>query len=176
MLSLAPDTASPSTTMAVNTPTAVFRYTVPSPIGALTIFAQDDAITEVLWAVGKRIRNPRPTALLTEAAGQLSAYFAGKLQAFDLPLAPKGTPFRERAWSALCEIPYGTTESYGMLARRIGSSPRAVGGACGANPIPILIPCHRVLGGGGALHGYSGGHGISTKARLLALEGVRPAG
>lgn len=157
-------------------PDPVTRLTVPSPIGALTLFEQSGAITLLTWAVGKRIRNARPTPLLAEARDQLGAYFDGRLRAFDLPLGPEGTAFQRRVWQGLETIPFGRTLSYGALAARLGSGARAVGTACGANPIPILIPCHRVLGADGALHGYSGRGGLATKARLLALEGVRTSG
>ena len=90
-----------------------------------------------------------------------------------MPLAPAGSGFRQRVWQAMQAIPVGETRSYGALARALGSAPRAVGGACGANPIPILIPCHRVVAGGG-LGGYSGGAGLATKIALLKLEGALP--
>jgi methylated-DNA-[protein]-cysteine S-methyltransferase len=107
---------------------------------------------------------------LGEAVRQLRAYFAGELQAFDLPLAPQGTPFQLAVWKHLCEIPYGETISYGELARRIGNpnASRAVGLANGSNPIPIVIPCHRVIGSNGKLTGYGGG--LPIKEKLLGLE------
>jgi methylated-DNA-[protein]-cysteine S-methyltransferase len=114
----------------------------------------------------------RPTAygLLRE---ELSEYFAGKRRTFTIPLAPKGTPFQLAVWNALLEIPYGATTSYSELAFRIGkpSAVRAVGAANGANPIPVIIPCHRVIGANGSLTGYGGG--IERKQWLLALEGRR---
>ena len=93
----------------------------------------------------------------------------GELLAFDLPLAPAGTPYRQRVWAALCDIPYGATRTYTDIARVAGGGSRSVGGANGANPIPILIPCHRVVAVGG-IGGYSGGDGLETKRRLLRLE------
>jgi len=150
----------------------VHRLTVPSPVGALTVFEQSGAVTLLTWAAGKRLRSPTPSPLLAEVREQLAAYFDGRLQIFDLPLAPEGTPFQQKVWRGLCDIAFGSTESYGALAHRLASGARAVGTACGANPIPILIPCHRVLGADGSLHGYSGHGGLATKARLLALEGV----
>ena len=112
--------------------------------------------------------------MLAEAARQLTEYFAGERREFALPLAPSGTPFRRRVWQAMQAIPYGQTRSYGDLARALDSAPRAVGGACGANPIPLVIPCHRVVGAGGALGGFSGGAGCDTKRQLLALERALP--
>ncbi len=115
------------------------------------------------------------TALLQEAERQLRAYFAGTLRLFDLPLDPAGTEFQKRVWGELLRIGYGETRSYSQVAAAIGSpaSVRAVGAANGANPIPIVIPCHRVIGAGGKLVGYGGG--LELKKRLLALEGARTA-
>ena len=117
---------------------------------------------------------PRPvldeTPLLREARDQLDAYFAGSLTAFDLPLAPAGTPFQQQVWRALCAIPYGETRTYAQVAARIGlpAACRAVGGANNRNPIAIVIPCHRVVGAGGMLTGYAGG--LDVKRYLLDLE------
>ena len=148
------------------------RCTVESPVGPLTITAEDGAITAIGFGGGGE---PRPnTGVLSEAARQLTEYFAGERRAFDLPLAPRGTPFRLRVWAAMQAIPYGQTRSYGDLARALDSAPRAIGGACGANPIPLVIPCHRVTGAGGTLGGFSGGAGCDTKRQLLALEGALP--
>ena len=104
-----------------------------------------------------------------EARTQLHAYFDGDLSRFDLPLAPVGTPYRRRVWEALRSIPYGETRSYAEIARIAGGSARSAGQASGANPVPIIIPCHRVLASGG-LGGYSGGDGLETKRALLAIE------
>ena len=146
--------------------------TIESPVGPLTITAEDGAVTAVDFGGGG---GPRPnTGVLTEAAGQLTEYFAGDRREFALPLAPQGTPFRRRVWAAMQAIPYGETRSYGDLARALDSAPRAIGGACGANPIPLIIPCHRVVGSGGALGGFSGGAGCDTKRQLLALERALP--
>ena len=105
-----------------------------------------------------------------KTVSQLRSYFAGEREEFDLPLAPEGTPFQQEVWRRLCEIPYGETISYGELARRIGNpqASRAVGLANGSNPIPIVIPCHRVIGSNGKLTGYGGG--LPIKEKLLALE------
>jgi methylated-DNA-[protein]-cysteine S-methyltransferase len=141
---------------------------ISSPVGNLVIDEQGDAITAIRWA-DERTSNGSP--LLAEVARQLDAYFRGKLANFDLPLHPAGTDFERRVWSAMRTIPYGETRCYGDLAGAIGSAPRAVGGACGKNPIPIVIPCHRVLAKAG-LGGYSGSGGLKTKQALLTLEGA----
>jgi len=141
---------------------------MPSPVGQLTVEEEGEAIVAIRWGGGVR-SNGSP--LLAEAARQLDAYFAGQLTDFDLPLAPAGSRFEQRVWAAMQTIPYGQTRCYGDLAQMIGSAPRAVGGACGKNPIPIVIPCHRVLAKTG-LGGYSGEGGLATKERLLKLEGA----
>ncbi len=141
---------------------------LPSPVGQLTIDETDGAIVAIRWA-GAPSGNGSP--LLAEAARQLAAYFDGRLFRFDLPLAPAGSSFEARVWAAMQAIPYGETRCYGDLAEAVGTAPRAVGRACGKNPIPIVIPCHRVLAKGG-LGGYSGEGGLATKQRLLALEGA----
>ena len=141
---------------------------IPSPVGQLTIEEEDDALVAIRWGSGEP-GNGSP--LLAEAARQLQAYFAGELTDFDLPLAPAGSRFEQRVWAAMQMIPYGQTRSYGDLAVSVDSAPRAVGRACGKNPIPIVIPCHRVLARTG-MGGYSGEGGLVTKERLLALEGA----
>lgn len=110
--------------------------------------------------------------VLKEAARQLDRYFARKLKRFELPLDAHGTDFQKRVWAAMCDIPYGETATYGGLAMALGSGSRPIGMACGRNPIPIIQPCHRVLGSGGSEGGFSGGKGLPTKRQLLALEGV----
>jgi methylated-DNA-[protein]-cysteine S-methyltransferase len=139
---------------------------ISSPIGQLTIDATADAIVGIRWADDPA---GAPTPLLKETERQLQAYFAGRLLHFDLPLVASGSTFERRVWDAMCAIPYGETRSYSDLAHAIDSGPRAVGGACGKNPIPIVVPCHRVLARGG-LGGYSGGGGLPTKQFLLSLE------
>jgi methylated-DNA-[protein]-cysteine S-methyltransferase len=139
---------------------------IRSPVGQLTIEEADEAVVAIRWADTPAGNG---SLLLAEAARQLDAYFERRLTAFDLPLAPAGSPFETRVWQAMRTIPYGETRCYGDLAGMIGSAPRAVGGACGRNPIPIVIPCHRVLARNG-LGGYSGAGGLDTKRRLLALE------
>ena len=140
---------------------------VHSPLGPLTIVEDDDAIVALDWCWTREMSE---TGLLSLAGNQLASYFEGDLTTFSLPLAPSGTPFQRRVWATMTRIPYGETQSYGGVAEEIDSSPRAVGTACGRNPIPILIPCHRVVGNGGALVGYSGGEGVETKRYLLAHE------
>ena len=120
------------------------------------------------WGWG---RDQTPTDLLRRGVAQLHAYFDGGLRDFDLPLAPQGSAYRLRIWAALRAIPYGHTRSYAALAQTAGGSARSVGGANGANPIPIIIPCHRVVGTAGP-GGYSGGEGLVTKTWLLDLEGA----
>jgi len=147
----------------------VHHISIKSPFGDLTVFEDGGAIAALEWG---RVPGGAPTPLLKKAATQLAEYFAGTRKEFDLPLRPQGTPFQKKVWRALQKTPCGQTETYGALAKKLKTAPRAVGGACGANPIPVLIPCHRVLGTGGALGGFSGGDGVATKARMLAFEGV----
>lgn len=154
----------------------MITYTqIDSPIGPLLLAGDEAGLRCIEFMKSKRAQPPdsdwredaRP---LKEAIHQLRAYFAGKLEDFDLPLTPQGTPFQQNVWHRLCDIPYGETISYGELARRIGNpnASRAVGLANGSNPIPIIIPCHRVIGSNGKLTGYGGG--LPIKEKLLALE------
>ncbi len=142
------------------------QLSLHSPIGDLTVSEENGAIVALDWGWG---RDQTETALLAQARAQLFAYFDRACTGFDLPLAPEGTDFQRRVWAALQAIPYGQTRSYADLAARLGTAARAVGQANGANPIPILIPCHRVVAAGG-LGGYSGGDGAATKRALLDLE------
>jgi len=141
---------------------------ISSPVGNLVIEAADGAIVAIRWG---KASGRNGSSLLAEAARQLDAYFAGTLTDFDLPLSAAGTVFEQSVWAAMQEIPYGETRSYGDLAAATHSAPRAVGRACGRNPIPIVIPCHRVLGKGW-MGGYSGSGGLRTKQALLELEGA----
>ena len=148
---------------------------IESPVGPLLLAADDAGLREILFVNGRHPARPDPSwkenpQPLKETIRQLRAYFAGKLEQFDLPLAPEGTPFQLDVWRRLCDIPYGETISYGELAQRIGNpkASRAVGLANGSNPIPIVIPCHRVIGSNGKLTGYGGG--LPIKEKLLALE------
>ncbi|CUW37909.1 Methylated-DNA--protein-cysteine methyltransferase, constitutive [Magnetospirillum sp. XM-1] len=140
-----------------------------SPIGPLALFEADGAIVAVDWGF---LPENDETPLLLKARDQLEEYFDGKRTTFDLPLAPHGTAFQQKVWAALARIPFGQTKSYGELAEELGTAARALGGACGRNPIPVIIPCHRVLAANGAMGGYSGIDGIETKEFLLRHEGV----
>jgi methylated-DNA-[protein]-cysteine S-methyltransferase len=141
-----------------------------TPLGDLTLSEEGGAIVALDWGRG---RDPGETPLLRRAAARLQDYFDGAAgDGFDdLPLQPQGTAFRRRVWEALRRIPAGETRSYLDIAREVGClSARAIGGANGANPIPILIPCHRVVAADGSLGGYSGAEGQATKRYLLDLE------
>ncbi|HBW19762.1 MAG: methylated-DNA--[protein]-cysteine S-methyltransferase [Streptosporangiaceae bacterium] len=154
------------------------HVTIDSPVGPLTLVAAGRSLTALYLADQRHA--PGLAALgppgdpaaepFAAAAAQLAAYFAGQLSSFDLPLEPAGTPFQQRVWAALRDIPYGQTASYGQLAGRIGqpAASRAVGLANGRNPIAIIIPCHRVIGSDGSLTGYGGG--LERKRYLLDLE------
>ena len=146
---------------------------IASPLGTLLLAADDSGLRHIMFASETQSPDPawrHDAAPLTETIRQLQAYFAGERENFDLPLAPEGTPFQMEVWQRLRDIPYGQTISYGELARRIGNpkASRAVGLANGSNPIPIVIPCHRVIGSNGKLTGYGGG--LPIKEKLLALE------
>jgi len=155
--------------------TAMSYTTIESPIGPLMLRGDEGGLRSVHFATGRRPTSPRrewieDRAPFKEVIRQLDSYFLGKLQDFDLRLVLEGTEFQLLVWRHLREIPYGETVSYGQLARRIGSpdAARAVGLANGSNPIPIIIPCHRVIGSNGDLTGFGGG--LPVKKRLLALE------
>ncbi|HET9120759.1 MAG TPA: methylated-DNA--[protein]-cysteine S-methyltransferase [Solirubrobacterales bacterium] len=145
---------------------------VDSPIGPLGVIASDTALRGVRFD-GRTIRPEGSSPVLLDAARQLEAYFSGDLLTFDLPLELQGTAFQRRCWLALASIPYGQTVSYGEQARRLGLGPdaaRAVGAANGQNPLPIVLPCHRVIGANGSLTGFGGG--LDVKRYLLELEGA----
>jgi methylated-DNA-[protein]-cysteine S-methyltransferase len=154
---------------------AVFYTTFESPVGSLLLAGDSKALRLVSFESSKLAARPRPDwkenrAAFAEVIRQLRAYFGGELKEFDVPLAMEGTEFQLRVWNALRAIPYGETISYAQLARRIGNpkAVRAVGLANGSNPIPIIVPCHRVIGSDGSLTGFGGG--LSTKKKLLELE------
>lgn len=160
--------------------------TMPSPLGEVLIAADARGLRRIVFQEGTRRVEPPAhwrrsddDEVLKRAVRQLREYFDGKRRSFELPLAPEGTPFQQEVWRALCEVPWGETRSYGDLAMAIGrpTATRAVGAANGRNPLPIVIPCHRVIGASGRLTGYAGG--IHLKEGLLQLEGVEgeaPAG
>jgi methylated-DNA-[protein]-cysteine S-methyltransferase len=158
--------------------TDAVHVTLPSPIGPLTLVADGGQLTGLYMDAQRHRPGDHSFGLAGDpaeqpfawAAAQLTAYFAGELTEFDVPLAPAGTDFQRRVWSALQTIPYGQTWSYGQLARQVGSvtASRAVGLANGKNPIALIIPCHRVIGSDGSLTGYGGG--LDRKRFLLDLE------
>ena len=146
-----------------------------SPIGPLLLVADDAGLRQIAFPKNGRAAEAEPElredrSVFRELMSQLEVYFQGELETFDIRLAPEGTAFQQNVWHELCKIPYGGTISYGELARRIGNprASRAVGLANGSNPIPIIIPCHRVIGSNGKLTGYGGG--LHIKQKLLALE------
>jgi methylated-DNA-[protein]-cysteine S-methyltransferase len=148
---------------------------VATPAGELLLLGDEETLRGVYFADGRRPAL-RPGAredrdAFTRAREQLGQWFAGERTTFDLPTAPGGTPFQRRVWSALKQIPYGETRAYGALARELGTAPRAVGLANGRNPLSIVVPCHRLVGGTGALTGYAGG--LERKRWLLAHERQR---
>lgn len=152
--------------------------TLDSPIGELRVIARDDAIVAIEFSPFRGLADGRPIGdrdddapLLKEAVRQLEAYFARDLREFDLPLAPVGSAFQQRVWAELRRIGWGETASYGAIAQRLGmtnAASRAVGLANGRNPIPVVVPCHRVIGANGSLTGYAGG--LERKQVLLDLE------
>ena len=148
-------------------PTA--RITVKTPLGPFVVSERDDCIIAAGWGAAEEECS---TPLLAAAAQQLAGYFYGGLREFALPLAPQGDPFDQAVWQEMRRIPFGGTESYGEIARRLGGDPRLVGTACGRNPIPVIIPCHRVVGQDGRTGGYSGQGGVETKRFLLVHEGA----
>jgi methylated-DNA-[protein]-cysteine S-methyltransferase len=147
-----------------------------SPIGRLELVEEGGALVAIHFdapADGSPRHERGGSAVLTRAHQQLSEYFAGSRHEFDLPLRPAGTEFQRRVWDVLATVPWGTTTTYGAIAARLGLLPgasRAVGAANGANPLPVVLPCHRVIGSDGTLTGYAGG--LERKALLLRLEGV----
>jgi methylated-DNA-[protein]-cysteine S-methyltransferase len=149
---------------------------VASPVGRLRLIASQDALVGIWFEHGRDAARSAlwltrsPSSVIDLARAQLAEYFDGQRQAFELPLDPRGTEFQRRVWQCLLKIPYGSTTTYGALARELGDAgaSRAVGLANGSNPLPIVIPCHRVIGANGTLTGFGGG--LPTKAALLDLE------
>jgi methylated-DNA-[protein]-cysteine S-methyltransferase len=152
-------------------PTPMSSRAVDTPIGTLGLVGSDAGLSRVLWSA--QGLPGETSAVLDDAAAQLHAYFAGDLIEFDLPLDLDGTEFQRQCWLALATIPYGQTVSYGEQARRLGLGPdaaRAVGAANGQNPLPLVLPCHRVIGADGSLTGFGGG--LHLKRFLLEHEGA----
>ena len=149
-----------------------------SPIGRLELTSDGTAVTSLSIERGGRLplddHPERTTAVLDDAAAQLAEYFDGSRRAFDVPVRLQGTPFRQAVWQRLAELEFGTFVSYGELGASLGHAGygRAIGGAVGANPIPIIVGCHRVLASNGKVTGYSGGEGVPTKLWLLEHEGI----
>ena len=168
--------------MPLTRPTRLTRYrSIDSPIGPLTLAGQGDVLTNLVLAATARPPSDRSrwvedAAAFPDVVAQLAAYFAGKRTGFDVALAPDGTSFQQRVWAALGAIPYGETRTYGEIARSIGQprAARAVGLASARNPVPIIVPCHRVIGANGTLTGYAGG--LEAKRVLLDLERARRPG
>ena len=162
----------------ITTSSPAYIRRVESPIGRLEITSDGESITGLTIERGGRLPwdalPERSAPVLKTAAKQLKEYFAGARKDFDLPVTLKGTEFQQSVWSQLNGLGFGEVASYGELGLATGraTAGRAVGGAVGANPIPIIVPCHRVLASNNRITGYSGGEGISTKAWLLAHEGI----
>ncbi|MCA0919181.1 methylated-DNA--[protein]-cysteine S-methyltransferase [Pseudooceanicola nanhaiensis] len=145
---------------------------IDTPVGRLVLEAREGAITRLGWdSLPESEGDAADAALLEEAAGQLSAYFEGSRQVFDLPLRVAGSALQQAVCAEMAAIPFGETRTYGDLAKRLGRPAQAIGQACGGNPIPVIIPCHRVLGATG-LGGFSGAGGVETKVALLRHEGA----
>lgn len=145
----------------------MLHLTIPTQFGPLTLFEDAGAIVRLDWDGDGRDDTP----LLQEAASQLQAYDEGRLQAFDLPLRVDGSEFQRAVCAEMSAIPFGGTVTYGDIAKTLGAPAQAVGSACGGNPIPVIIPCHRVMGAKG-LTGFSGKGGVDTKVALLRHEGA----
>jgi len=153
----------------------MFWHETDSPVGPLLLAGDARALTRVHFQGAPHPLTPPPewrheAAPFAGVTRELAEYFAGERRAFSVPLAPQGSEFQRSVWRALVAIPYGETMSYGELARRVGSVARAVGLANGANPLPIIVPCHRVIGADGSLTGFGGG--LAIKRALLELEGA----
>ncbi|WGF87351.1 methylated-DNA--[protein]-cysteine S-methyltransferase [Marinivivus vitaminiproducens] len=146
---------------------------VVSSIGALRLVAEDDELVRIEWLRRPADGRASPTSpVLREAGAQLAAYFDGRLTRFDLPLRPQGSRYQRMVWAFIHDIPHGDTLTYGEIGKLTGSFARTVARTCGENPLPIVIPCHRVLAANGKTGGYSGGEGVRTKHDLLRLERV----
>jgi methylated-DNA-[protein]-cysteine S-methyltransferase len=144
---------------------------LPSPIGTIVIDCDERHVVAIsIRPQDERIEPADGNHIAAEAAAQLAAYFDGRLKIFDLPLRPLASPRGAILRQAICDIAYGDTQSYGAVARRADSGPRALGQACRRNPLPVIVPCHRVTASGGAIGYYSGGKGVETKLWLIHHE------
>ncbi|MDE0812058.1 MAG: methylated-DNA--[protein]-cysteine S-methyltransferase [Alphaproteobacteria bacterium] len=142
-----------------------------TPLGALILQSNNSAITRVSWADhGNPMPSGQSDSICDFAAKELQFYFLGRLKTFSVPVSLDGSSLQIKVWGLMANIPFGEVLTYGDVARDVGSGPQAVGRACGQNPIPVIIPCHRIVGAGGKLTGFSGGAGIETKAFLLDHE------
>ncbi|WP_127793013.1 methylated-DNA--[protein]-cysteine S-methyltransferase [Agromyces sp. LHK192] len=156
----------------------VYLTRIQSPIGRIEVLSDGDAVTGLSIERDGHLPHdevpPRTCAVLDDAVAQLDEYFAGSRTTFDLPVRLTGTPFQQAVWAELGRLGWGEATSYGSLAAAVGrpGAARAIGGAVGANPVPIIIGCHRVLAGDGRITGYSGGEGIPTKQWLLGHEAI----
>ena len=149
----------------------IYRSAIETPVGRIVLSERDQALIKVSWSDAEAADI---TPLLDEAARQLESYFAGNLQRFDLPIDYTDcSAFQKQACEAMCAIPYGETLTYGALAEIMGSAAQPVGNACGGNPLPIIVPCHRVLGSKD-IGGFSGEGGVETKIALLRMENAIP--
>ncbi|MGH6947091.1 MAG: methylated-DNA--[protein]-cysteine S-methyltransferase [Kiloniellales bacterium] len=159
--------------MAEKAPKAAARRVVDSPFGRLRLEARDGALVSAAW-IGSDESAPEDADcdLLVEAERQLADYFARRRRSFELPLEPAVGTFERAVLAAMSAIPFGETRTYGTLAAALSAMPQEIGQACGANPLPVFIPCHRVVAAKGQLGGYSGGAGVETKAALLRHEGA----
>ena len=149
------------------------QLSLHSPVGDLSVTEEEGKIISLDWGwVPSEWQ--RTTPLLERAVDQLNRYFDGEIGDFDLPLDPPGTEFQKKVWAEISKIPFGYLRTYGDLAKTIGSGAQAVGTACGKNPIPIIVPCHRIIAAGNGIGGYSGHGGVANKQILLTLEGALP--
>lgn len=145
--------------------------TTTTPTGDLRITSNGDAVSHVTW-IDPRDQDisDHPDALCEQAVEEIRSYFANTLKIFTVPISLSGSPLQLAVWGEMLKLPFGSVATYGDLAHAIGSEPQAVGTACGQNPIPVIVPCHRIVGAGGRLVGFSGGQGIATKSYLLDHE------
>jgi methylated-DNA-[protein]-cysteine S-methyltransferase len=145
--------------------------TIITPVGALALQGNGESITKVSWLDHTAARSPdAPDRVCDLAADELLSYFENQLKIFTVPVFLSGSDLQSKVWDAMRNIPFGEVLTYGDVARIVGSEPQAVGFACGQNPIPVIVPCHRIVGAGGKLTGFSGGNGIETKEFLLDHE------